>query len=200
VASLRAIPSGKQLELHLPAAMERRQAQVQLNGANFPTTRSAGLWDALKDKSTSDALALLRGRFSWHYRYFELSGVKLGGMTILQLAPLALLPLFFGLLRRSRGVGAIYNPFDRPDVETLPTVGLGASALNVLVLVVLPLSACALCVFSLVQIKQWPIVPGLCVLATAGLGSASHFALKELLDLREAITRSHSNPPPAPAR
>jgi hypothetical protein len=200
VASLRELPSGKQLELHLPASMERRMVTARLNGADFAVTRAAGLWSELENKTPKEALAALRARFSWHYRYVEVGGMKLGGMTILQLAPLGLLPMFLGLLRRSRGVGAIYNPFDRPSVESLPTVGLGVGALNLLVLVVLPLAACALCVFSLVQIHQVPIVPGLCVLATAGLGSASHFALKELLDLRDAITRSHSNPPAAPAR
>jgi hypothetical protein len=200
VVSLTEKASGKALELRVPAAIERRSVSVpRITGADFPVTQSAGFWNELKDDTVTQAIERLRGRFSWHYRYLELGGVKLGGMTLLQFIPLALLPLFIGLIRRSRGVGATYNPFDRPDVESLPMVGVGASFLNLIVLVVLPLAGCLLCAWSLFQVGQMPIVPVLCALATIGLGLGSYFALNELLDLRDAITRSHSNPPPAPS-
>jgi hypothetical protein len=70
---------------------------------------------------------------------------------------------------------------------------------NLFVLVVLPFAGCVLCTWSLLQVDQAPIVPVLCAIGALALGGNSHLALKELLELRDAITRSHSNPPPAPS-
>lgn len=199
-ATLIGKPSGKTLALTLPTPIERRPVSVpRLTGVDFPVLQTAGLWDTLKASTAAQAIATVRDRFSWHYRYIELGPVKLGTMTLLQFAPLLLLPLFLGLIRKSRGVGGSYNPFDRPAGEVLPSVGLGTDAANVAVLIVLPLIGCVLCAVSLAAIDEPPIVPGLCVLAALGLGGKSHLALKELMDLREAITRSHSNPPPMPS-
>ena len=200
-ASLREQPGGQSFQLTVPVAIEQRGVAVgSVSGADFPIAHASGLWDELAKLSPKQAIAKLRGRFSWHYRYVEVApGIKLGGMTVLQLAPLALLPFFFALIRRSRGVGATYNPFDRPPGETLPMVGFGLSALNLLVLLFLPLAGCALCTWSLIELEQLPIVPVLCVLGCVGLGGNSQLALGELLELREAVTRSHSNPPPAPS-
>ena len=121
-------------------------------------------------------------------------------MTVLQFAPLLLLPLFFGLIRRSRGLGALYNPFDPPAVEHLPSVGLGAASIE-------PARARAAAArrvravrWSLLEIDQPPMVPALCAHRLARRSARiSHVALNELLELRDAITRSHSNPPPAPS-
>ena len=199
--TLREQPSGQNVTLTMPAAVEYASVPVgSLTGADFPVAHASGLWEELAKLSPKDAIAKLRGRFSWHYRYVEVGrGIKLGGMTVLQLAPLMLLPFFFALIGRSRGVGASYNPFDRPPGETLPMVGFGLSALNLLVLLFLPLAGCALCTWSLIELEQLPVVPVLCVLGCVGLGGSSQFALGELLELREAVTRSHSNPPPAPS-
>jgi hypothetical protein len=198
-AKVRAQPSGTLLQLTLPTPIERRVVPVpQLTGVDFPVLQATGRWHEVEQSSAKDAIARLRQRFSWHYRYVELGKVKLGGMTVLQLAPLFLMPMFFGLIRRSRGVGATYNPFDRPMGETLPHVGLGLGAANLAALVVLPLMGCVLCTVSLIGVQQLPAVPVLCALGTLGLGAQSHVALRELLELREAVTRSHSHPPPAP--
>jgi hypothetical protein len=200
-ARLRELPGGQSFELTVPTAIEQRGVPVgSLTGSDFPVAHASGLWDELAKLSPKQAIAKLRDRFSWHYRYVEVApGIKLGGMTVLQLAPLALLPFFFALIRRSRGVGASYNPFDRPAGEVLPMVGFGLSALNLLVLLFLPLAGCALCTWSLIELEQLPVVPVLCVLGCVGLGGSSQLALGELLELREAVTRSHSNPPPAPS-
>lgn len=199
--NLRDQPGGQAFALTVPVAVEQRGVAVgTVSGADFPVAHASGLWDELAKLAPKQAIARLRDRFSWHYRYIELvPGVKLGGMTVLQLAPLMLLPFFFALIRRSRGVGASYNPFDRPPGETLPMVGFGFSALNLLVLLFLPLAGCALCTWSLIELEQLPVVPVLCVLGCVGLGGNSQLALGELLELREAVTRSHSNPPPAPS-
>jgi hypothetical protein len=199
-ASLIEKPSGRAFDVKLPAPIERHAVPVpRLTGADFPAVQAAGLWAELKDMTAQQAVAHMNERFTWHYRHFDIGGLKVGGMTVLQFAPLLLLPLFFGLIRRSRGLGATYNPFDRVStMDNLPTVGFGSQALNLVVLVALPLLACVLCAWSLMQISQPPLVPALCALATLGLGSSCHVALKDLLELRDAITRSHSNPPPAP--
>jgi hypothetical protein len=199
-ATLRELPSGKTFGLEVPTPIVRRGVPVPpLTGVDFPITHGSGLWEELEGSAAPRAIQQLRARFSWHYRHVEVAGLKVGGMTVLQFAPLALMPLFFGLIRRSRGVGALYNPFDRVSFEHLPSVGLGASSLNLLVLVLLPLAACMLCAWSLIQIDQPPIVPALSAAGCIGLGGMSLVAVNELLELRDAITRSHSNPPPEPS-
>jgi hypothetical protein len=120
-------------------------------------------------------------------------------MTVLQLLPLLLLPCLSVLRRRARGVGASYNPFDVPAGATLPRVGLGNVALNAAMMIALPLVGCFLCAYSLLAVSQIPLVPLVCGGVAALLGVQSHNAIRELLDLREAIERSHSNPPPAPS-
>jgi hypothetical protein len=201
IASVRELPSGPERALRMPTPIERKRVPVpKLSGVEFPTTHAAGLWDVVADRSLADAIAKLRGRFTWHYRHVEVAGIPVGGMTVLQFAPLLLLPLFFSLIKRSRGLSALYNPFDQPTtIANLPSVGFGAGSLNLVVLVVLPLVACALCAWSLIEIDQPPLVPLLCGIASLALGGFSHVALHELLELRDAITRSHSNPPPAPS-
>jgi hypothetical protein len=187
-AAVRELPSGKDFELRLPTPVARRAVPVPpLTGVEFPVMHASGLWDELEQSSVAAAIERLRGRFSWHYQ----------GRLVLQLAPLALLPFFLGLMRRTRGVGALYNPFDRVSFDSLPRVGLGSGFLNLIVLVLLPLAACLLCAWSLIQLNEPPIVPALCAMACVGLGGICHVKVGELLELRDAITRSHSNPPPA---
>jgi xanthosine utilization system XapX-like protein len=200
VAKLRAKPSGRQLELSFPAAIELRPVPVpQLTGASFPVTHARGLWNELQALSPAAAIDNVRARFSWHYRYTELAGVKVGGMTVLQLLPLLLLPCLSQVRRRTRGVGATYNPFDVPPGATLPRVGLGNVLFNALALVVMPLVGCVLCAYSLLAVSQIPLLPLLAGLFGVMIGMQSLNAIGTLLDFREAIERSHSNPPPAPS-
>jgi hypothetical protein len=198
-AKLRAKPGARELELTFPAVVALRRVPVpQLSGASFPVVHARGLWDALHGLSPAAAIENVRQRFSWHYRYTEVAGLKVGGMTVLQLLPLLLLPCLSVLRRRARGVAGSYNPFDVPAGATLPRVGLGNVALNAAMLVALPLAGCVLCAYSLLALSQIPLLPLLCGGVAALLGVQSHNAIGELLDLREAIERSHSNPPPAP--
>jgi hypothetical protein len=189
--------SGKPLELVAAAALELRSAPVpRITGADFPVSRASDLWPAIKDGNADQAIAVVRDRFSWHYAYVEIGGIKLGGMTLVQLAPLLLLPCLLVLIRRSRNVSGSYNPFDR-DAASLPRVGLGP--LNLIVLVLLPLGGSALCAMSLMQLGQVPVIPVLIGLGSIALGGMAHSALRELLDLRDAVQRSHSAPPPVRA-
>ncbi len=193
-------PEGETLTLKLPVELKRRTVAVpHLENAGFPVAKDQGLWDAIKDGTPEQGIALLGERFSWHYAHVSVGSFKLGGMTLLQLAPL--LPLLFlgQISRRTRGVGSTYNPFDRPNADDLPRVGLGNGVLNLLALVGLPLAGAVLCGWSLIQIGHLPVLPVLCVLAIVGIGGFAQSALGELMDLRDAIERSHSNPPPAPS-
>lgn len=198
-ATLLARPSAARIELVLPTPIDQRRVSVpNLTGVDFPVLHAVSLWSVVEQRTAKDAIATLLRRFSWHYRYTQVGSIKLGGMTVLQFAPLLLLPLFLALIRRSGGVGATYNPFDRAAGEVLPTVGLGVGALNLVALVLLPLTGCVLCAVSLVGIDELPVVPVLCALGALGLGGRSHVALNELLELRDAVTRSHSHAPPPP--
>ena len=200
VAKLQSKPEGRAFELSFPASVELRPVPVpQLTGASFPVTHARGMWSELQALSPAEAIDNVRARVSWHYRYTELSGFKVGGMTVLQLLPLSLLPCLSQVRRRTRRVGASYNPFDVPAGATLPSVGLGNVLLNALALVVMPLAGCVLCAYSLLAVSQIPVLPLFAGLFGVMIGMQSLNAIGELLDFREAIERSHSNPPPAPS-
>jgi hypothetical protein len=192
---------GKPLTLNLPAQLALKPAPVPaLTGTSFAATHAAGLWDQLKGGSAAAGIAQVRSMFTWHYRYVDLGGFKLGGMTLLTFAPLGLLWLLLTLVRRSRRVSGSYNPFNRPGSEELPTVGLGAAPLDLLALVVLPLASSVLCAWSLIAVRQFSAgLPILCGLGAIALGIWGQLELRELRSLREAIQRSHSQPPGAPA-
>ncbi len=199
VAKLESSVGGEPLALSFAAPLDVKAAAVSsLVGAELPVSTTSEVWPQIQNGTGQEAIAKVRQRFSWHYAYVELGGVKLGGMTLVQLAPLALIPCLLILIRRSRRVGASYNPFDR-DAATLPSVGLGLSPLNIIVLVLLPLTGSVLCSISLVQLRHLPLVPMAVALASVGLGIAAHVSLRELMDLRDAVRRSHSHPPPATA-
>jgi hypothetical protein len=196
VATLAPKSTNKPLEFSIPARVDRRDMPVpHIAGAEFEAARRSGVWDDIKDSAPSVAVAHLRGRFSWHYRYAEFAGIKLGGMTVLQLAPLALVAMLLLVIRSCRRVSATYNPFDSPVFANLPVVGFSARWANLLALIGLPGVACGLAAWSLLQIDHLPIGPALCGVACLALGGLAFVALRRLLDLREAIMQSHTNPP-----
>jgi hypothetical protein len=185
------------LEFSIPARVDRRDMPVpHIAGAGFEAAKRFGFWEDIKNSAPPVALAHLRGRFSWHYRYAELGGIKLGGMTVLQLAPLALVAMLLLVIRSCRRVSATYNPFDSPVFSSLPKVGFSTRWGNLLALIGLPVIACGLSAWSLLQIDHMPVGPALCAVACLGLGGLGFVALGRLLDLREAIMQSHTNPPP----
>jgi hypothetical protein len=199
VARLASSAGGEPLSLRFAVPLDVKAAPVSsLVGAELPITAASEIWPHIQNGTGEEAIAKVRSRFSWHYAYVEVGGIKIGGMTLVQLAPLALVPCLMLLIRRSRRVGSSYNPFDR-DAASLPSVGLGVSPLNIVVLVLLPLAGSVLCAISLVQLRHLPLVPMAVALACIGLGVAAHVSLRELMDLRDAVRRSHSHPPPAAA-
>jgi hypothetical protein len=190
--------SGKQFELRVPARVDERSVAVgSIAQADFTVAKRVGVWNSIKDSTPAGALAHLRGRFSWHYRHAEFGGFKLGGMTVLQFAPLVLLAMSLLLIRGCRGVSATYNPFESPVFGQLPMVGFSSRALNLCALIALPVIGCALCAWSLMQIDQLPIVPALSGVAAVLLGTVAYVSLRRLLELREAIMQTHSGRPPS---
>ncbi|HEX2676966.1 MAG TPA: hypothetical protein VHM19_10010 [Polyangiales bacterium] len=192
------VAQGKQeTKLQIPVALETRQASLpQLQGIGLSATRAAGLWDEVQDKDAAQAIDAVRSHFTWHYRYVELGGIKVGGMTLLQLLP-ALLPLVLMLmLVRIRRVSVTYNPFGTMESTVLPRVGFGPRVLDGLALAILPFVAAILTTISLMAVGQLPVLPLLAAFASLGLGAYVFIELGSLQSLIDAVSRSHSTPPP----
>jgi hypothetical protein len=188
--------NGKPFTLDVAAPVDIRSVGVPpITGAELPITRSTPLWKEIEGGTSAAAIERVKRDFTWHYAHVQAGPIKLGGMTVIQLAPLVLLPFLLIMIRRSRRVASGYNPFDR-DAGALPRVGLG-TPLNIVVLIVLPLVGAVLCGVSLVQLRQVPMVPMFCVAGVLGLGITAHISIRDLVDLRDAVRQSHSAPPPA---
>jgi hypothetical protein len=196
IARVSLLAGSEHVALELPVALARRAVVVPpLPGATFEACRAAGLWDELKGLDPERALTAIRAHFNWHYRYVEPLGVKLGGMTVLQLLP-CILPLLLGLLlARVRAVGISYNPFHTKVHGSLPRVGFKNRPLDALVLVLLPAGAGACAAAALLMIGQVPVLPVLAAIASLLLGGYAFGKLGELQNLVEDVVRSHSNPP-----
>jgi hypothetical protein len=191
--------AGTLTTLRIPVALEIRKAKLPaLAGTSFTATREAGLWETAKDQTAEQAIALTRSKFTWHYRYADLGGVRVGGMTLLQVLPCVLPLLLLALLSRIRRVSGTYNPFGTTLEQKLPRVGLGSRSLELAVLVLLPLAAVVLVSFALWAVSQIPVLPAIAALAALGLGGYAFVELGSLQELLEAVVRSHSNPPGKP--
>ena len=189
--------AGKQTLLQIPVAMTVRAVPVQsLNGAALPYTHEAGLWDEVRALDADRAIDAVRAHFNWHFRSVELLGIRLGGMTVLQLVPCILPLLLAASLLRMRAVAGAYNPFTTRVRGTLPRIGFGSRVIDLLVLVVLPLAAAGCAMTSLVLVGQVPALPVLTAVACLVLGIHTFTRLGELQNLREDVVRSHSYPPP----
>lgn len=191
--------AGAETKLRVPVALEIRKAKLpQIGGTTFTATREAGLWDTAKDQTAEQAIDLTRSKFTWHYRYFEVGGIRIGGMTLLQALPCILPLILLLLLGRIRRVAGTYNPFGMTIDTSLPRVGLGSRALELTVLVFLPLVAIVLTALALWAVSQAPILPVLAAFAAGALGGYAYVELGGLQNLIEAVVRSHSNPPAKP--
>lgn len=186
-------------QLRVPIELAIHQAKLPpLAGTEFKATREAGLWNAVKDGTADAAIDLTRSKFTWHYRYAEIAGLRIGGMTVLQILPLLLPLILFLLLSRIRHVSGSYNPFGTTLDQKLPRVGLGSRPLELGALVLLPLAAVVLTAVALWAVSQAPVVPALAAVAALGLGAYAFIELGSLQALIEAVVRSHSNPPAKP--
>jgi hypothetical protein len=180
------------LVVRFPVALEVKSVPVPpLTGCDFALTKAAGIWDGVKGLTAEQAIVRVEAMFSWHY--------GLVGKAFLHSAPVALLFLLGFLFMRIRKAAASYNPFDKiSGLADLPRVGLRPSALNLLVILALPLAACVLCIWSLMQIDVIPAAPIMCALLVLGLGALCNMRMNELSSLRDAVARSHraSQAPP----
>ena len=191
--------NGTTTELRIPVALIVRKAKLPpLAGTSFPATRQAGLWEEIANGTPQQAIAHTRSKFTWHYRYADVAGLHVGGMTVLQVLPLALPLILLGLLGRMKHVSTSYNPFGTTIDAKLPRVGLGSRVLELAALVFLPLAAVVLTAVALWAISQAPVLPAIAAIAGVGLGAYAFVELGTLQALMEAVVRSHSNPPAKP--
>ena len=193
-------PGAASVSLRLPVKVHPRAVQIPpITGVAFPHTHAAGIWQDVAEQDAQAAIAHAEAQLGWHYRHTQVGPLKLGGMTLLQLGPLTLLALLGLFIRRMQGVGSSYDPFHAREAHHLPRVGWGTGVTNLVPLMLAPLSACALCTVSLIAIDELPVIPLLCALGCVAFGGWAFTERKELRSFRDAITRSHSTPPPAPA-
>jgi hypothetical protein len=181
----------------IPVRLESRMVPVPaLRQANFEQTVQAGLWDKVKGLDPEQAVQAVRDEFNWHNRYVEVAGLRVGGMTLLQVLP-CLLPLLMLLLRRRlRAAAASYSLFGTKIYGDMPTLGFRSRSLEGLALIALPLIACVSAGLALLLIGQPPLLPALAALASLMLGSAAYAKIGELQGLVASVVHSHSYPPP----
>jgi len=201
IAKLRTLPGSDHFRIEFPVSGDTVTVPVaRLTGCEFSTTKAAGLWDSVKEKTVQEAIASVESRFSWHYRRIMLGGVKIGGMTLLQWSPIALVIILLLLKRRIGKARDSYNPYSAGGDWVLPIVGFHFTVLNFFAIAVLPGTACILCVWSLLRIRENVLLPMLCSALTLGLGILCHVRMDSLRNLRNEVTRSHSIPPNQPSR
>lgn len=201
IASLRALPGSDRFRIEFPVTGDTFAVPVaRLTGCEFSATKSGGIWDAVKDKTSQAAIAYVESRFSWHYHHIKVSGVKIGGMTVLQWSPVILVVMLLILKRRIGKAQDSYNPYSAGGDWILPIVGFHFTILNFFAIAVVPATACILCVWSLLRIGENILLPVLCGMFTLGLGIFCHVRMDSLRNLRDEVTRSHSIPPNGPRR
>jgi hypothetical protein len=75
-------------------------------------------------------------------------------------------------------------------------VGLGPRALDALMLSIVPFTAAVLTTIALVAINEIPVLPLISGFLALGLGAYVFIELGALQSLTDAVSRSHSTPPP----
>jgi hypothetical protein len=185
--------------MDVPVRLEARQVSVPaLRQADFGKTKEAGLWEQVKDLSPNEAVGAIQHEFNWHKQTLELAGLKLSGMTLLQLLPCALPLLMLLLRRRLKSAAASYSLFGTKIYGAMPTVGFRSRSLEGLAVVALPLLACLSAGLSLFLVGELPVLPALSALACLVLGSRIFVRVGELQGLVASVVHSHSYPPPDP--
>lgn len=186
----------------IPVRIEARTVSVPaLVGASFTQTTEAGLWDKVSQLDAAGAVQAVRDEFNWHNRFMEVAGLRLGGMTLLQILPCLLPLLTLLILRRANAAAKSYSLFGTEVHNgTMPGVGFKSRALEGLSLLVLPLLACASAALALFFIGAFPVLPALSAAACLIIGSSAYSKLGELQTLVASVVHSHSYPPPPQPR
>lgn len=191
---------GERVTFELPVPLSVSEAKVpDLRRGQFPALRAAGLWEEVASLDVDGALARVREHFSWHNWGTALGGVRVGGMTLLQVLPCILPVLLWSVRRRALAARSSYSPFTTEEQQALPQVGLKLQVLDWLALLGLPLAACGLAGASLLMIGHWPVLPALSAVACVALGASARSRLKELQRLVSSVVSAHSYPPSAPS-
>lgn len=188
--------------MDIPIRVESREVALPaLSGASFAKTREAGLWDKVQGLDAAAAVLAVRDEFNWHNRYVEVAGLRIGGMTLLQVLPCLLPLLMLLVLRRLTAAAKSYSLFGTEVHNgTMPGVGFKSRLLEGLAVVLLPLLACVSAGAALGFIGEFPALPALSAAACLVLGSSLYSKLAELQILVASVVHSHSYPPPAQPR
>lgn len=181
----------------IPVKITQREVVVpSLRGGDFTAIHAAGLWPEVRGLDPAAASAAIRKHFNWHYSYVEPLGIKIGGMTLLQLLPCVLPFLLALVLMRMRAVSSSYNPFGTKVKGSLPRVGFMNRLFDALIVVGLPVVASVGAAVALMMVGQVPALPVINAIVCLLLGGYAFMKLGELQTLIEEVVRSHSNPPP----
>jgi hypothetical protein len=192
---------GEPVVFDVPVPVARREVPVApLAGADFTATRLAGLWDEVKDKDPGAAVAQVRSHFNWHMLAIPVGPLELSGSYVLQVVPLILPVLLYLLLGAIRRAATSYSPFSTKVPTKTPRIGLRNRFLELLVLMVLPLSAVAAAIAALMFVHRIPVLPGLAGIVCFSLGGYAFSELRDLREQTERIVHTHSLVPPEPQR
>lgn len=195
IAAIQALSDSARFQFRFPVALEARSATVPgLTGCDFAINRASNFWSEVSGRSVQQAIAVVERKFSWHYRYLGVGGIKIGGMTFLQLAPLFPLATLLLLFLRMRRAIVRYNPFDaRTNWASLPRMGFEPFWINLAAVLLLPTAASLLCIYSLWRIFEVPATPIICLLGSLAGGFFSYSSLKEFRRLSAAVIQSRAN-------
>ena len=185
---------GGDLHITMPYSMIEPLRELLDAGVASDRVEHDERWaQALKEEIEDVAV---QDEFNWHNRSVELLGLRLGGMTLLQLLPCLLPVLLLFLRRRLRAAAASYSLFGTRIYGDMPTLCFKSRSLEGVALVLLPLLACASAGAALLMIDELPFLPALAALASLMLGTAAYGKLVELHALVASVVHSHSYPPP----
>ncbi len=197
IARVRYAYGSEQSTLDIPIPLIRRDVMVApLKVTSFPALRAAGMWNAVKDKTSDAAIGSIQARFNWHLQPIRILGFSVNGRWVLELLPCVLPILLALLLRRIHRAEVSYSPFGTKLPRTLPFVGFRNRFLEFLTIIVLPLLGVASAGAALMLNDRFPVVPALSGVACVMLGVYAFAKVRELRDHTLSIMR-HSHPPPA---
>jgi len=199
IARVKLSYGGEESVFEIPVALVPREVQLSpVSASSFAATRAASLWPAVQDGDAAAAIAVVEGRFNWHFHRISVFGTELSGTSVLQLMPCVLPCLLWLLLVLLRRAETSYSPFATKVPDSPPSVGFDNRFIEFIAIFILPLSAVASAASALVIDGRLPIGPALTGFACVALGV---YAFTKIQDLREqtvSIVRSQSMPPVAP--
>lgn len=206
-ARLRITLKDAQDKVHVIAVavpIERRKVSMPplvIPGASssLPALRASDAWQEVMTLEPTAALTTLRGRLSWQSRSYPLLGVACEGSWLVQVVPCFVALALWFAHKRAVGAATSHRLFGTEVRGNLRHVGFKKRLYELVAVVVLPLSACALAAISLWLLRRPPALPALALFLSFPLALRVYAKLDELRVLNRSITQYHSYPPPPDA-